>query len=78
MTKKGQKFGLKIGIFLIVLKKDHRKKFWVENRKFFGKYLKKTDHREFGVPGNVIYKKALNIYMYLEQLSLLNEGFTIV
>jgi len=45
----------------LYLKKDHRKKFRVEYRKFFGKYLKKTGHREFGVPGNVIYKKALYI-----------------
>ena len=39
----------------LYLKKDHRKKSRVENRK----YLKKTGHREFGVSGNVIYKKAL-------------------
>ena len=54
MTKKGQKFGLKMGIFLgLYLKKDHRKKFRVENRKFFGKYLKKQ------VIGNLAYPEML-------------------
>src|SRR6218665_85941 len=65
MTKKGQKFGLKMGNFFgLCLKKDHRKKFRVENRKFFGRYLKKQ------VIGNLVYpemlftKKALYIYIY--------------
>jgi len=35
MTKKGQKFGLKMGFVLgLYLKKNHRIKFRVENRKF--------------------------------------------
>jgi len=33
MTKKGQKFGLKMRLYL---KKDHQKYFRVENRQFFG------------------------------------------
>jgi len=36
MTKKGQTFGLKMGnLFGIIPKKDHLKKFLVENCKFF-------------------------------------------
>jgi len=34
MTKKSQKFGLKMGDFLIILKKDHWPKIRVENRRF--------------------------------------------
>jgi len=41
MTKKGQKFGFKMGIFLDCTLKKSPEKFQVENRKFFGKYLKK-------------------------------------
>jgi len=55
MNKKGSKVRLENGI---ILKERSSEKFRVENRRFLGKYLKKS-HRESGVPQNVslFYKK---------------------
>ena len=39
------------------LKKSSEKISGRKSQVFLGKYLKKTGHREFGVPENVIYKK---------------------
>ena len=59
MTKKGQKFGLKMGFFWIVLKKRSPEKISGRKSQVFLVNIYKKGHREFGVPGNVIYKKAL-------------------
>src|SRR6218665_2238323 len=78
MTKKGQKLGLKWKFFGLYLKIDHGKKLRVENRKFLGEISKKG-HREFGVPGNLFYKKALNKSVFenypLPNLSRQPAGF---
>src|SRR6218665_523383 len=59
MTKLRSTIRLENGKFFgLFFKKDHRKKFRVENRKFFWSISKKAGHLEFGVPGNVIYKKS--------------------
>src|SRR6218665_2588278 len=54
------------------------KKIRVENRKFLGEISKKG-HREFGVPGNLFYKKALNKSVFenypLPNLSRQPAGF---